>query len=279
MRHGHRGAAEIASTVDLLFGYAATTHAVGDHHFDALYDAYARRRASSPPSCARANPLRLHGDGGALRGGDRARPVVAGQEQHAGKAGGDIRPRRPPSGDRGMTDEPDRDRYRRPPRREDEEEEGGARSHPRHQDGREGPRHRPYRQGQGQVDRRLRHGVPLARPWLPGRRGAVRQGRLGDGERFALERFGDLVSINTLGEGFTWETQDRQRDIAAARHAWETAKDLIRGGAHHLVVLDELNIVLRHDYLPVQEVIDFLTTEKPADVHSSSSPAATRRTR
>ncbi|HWJ72939.1 MAG TPA: cob(I)yrinic acid a,c-diamide adenosyltransferase [Kaistia sp.] len=112
----------------------------------------------------------------------------------------------------------------------------------------------------GMVFRSLGHGFPVAVVQFV-------KGAWETGERFALERFGDLVSINTLGEGFTWETQDRQRDIAAARHAWETAKDLIRGGAHHIVLLDELNIVLRYDYLPVQEVVDFLTTEKPADVH------------
>ncbi|SHH02922.1 cob(I)alamin adenosyltransferase [Kaistia soli DSM 19436] len=112
----------------------------------------------------------------------------------------------------------------------------------------------------GMVFRSLGHGFPVAVVQFV-------KGAWETGERFALERFGDLVSINTLGEGFTWETQDRQRDIAAARHAWETAKDLIRGGAHHIVLLDELNIVLRYDYLPVQEVIDFLTTEKPTYVH------------
>jgi cob(I)alamin adenosyltransferase len=83
----------------------------------------------------------------------------------------------------------------------------------------------------------------------------------------ALERFSDLVSINTMGEGFTWETQDRQRDLAAARAAWEQAKALISAGAHRLVLLDELNIVLRYDYLPIEEVVAFLRDDKPADVH------------
>ncbi len=87
------------------------------------------------------------------------------------------------------------------------------------------------------------------------------------GERLALERFGDLVTINRLGEGFTWETQDRARDMAAARQAWETAKSLIRQGDHHIVLLDELNIVLRYDYLPLDEVITFLREEKPHDLH------------
>ncbi|MBV6658446.1 MAG: cob(I)yrinic acid a,c-diamide adenosyltransferase, partial [Devosiaceae bacterium] len=93
------------------------------------------------------------------------------------------------------------------------------------------------------------------------------KGKWETGERRVLERFGDLVTINTMGEGFTWETQDRQRDIAAARAAWEKAKSLIEGGEHKLVLLDELNIVLRYDYIGAQEVVEFLTTKKPDDVH------------
>ncbi|MCX5568476.1 MULTISPECIES: cob(I)yrinic acid a,c-diamide adenosyltransferase [Kaistia] len=112
----------------------------------------------------------------------------------------------------------------------------------------------------GMAFRSLGHGLPVAVVQFV-------KGAIDTGERMALERFGDLVSINRLGEGFTWETQDRQRDIAAAKHAWETAKELIRSGAYHLVLLDELNIVLRYDYLSVDEVVQFLTTEKPADVH------------
>lgn len=112
----------------------------------------------------------------------------------------------------------------------------------------------------GMAFRSLGHGLPVAIVQFV-------KGAMDTGERMALERFGDLVSINRLGEGFTWETQDRQRDIAAAKHAWETAKDLIRSGEYHLVVLDELNIVLRYDYLPLAEVLEFLTKEKPGDVH------------
>ena len=111
----------------------------------------------------------------------------------------------------------------------------------------------------GMVFRALGHGMPVAIVQFV-------KGKWQTGERVALERFGDLVSINTMGEGFTWETQDRQRDLAAARAAWERAKGLIRAGQHRLVLLDELNIVLRYDYLPAQEVADFLR-EKPADVH------------
>jgi len=87
------------------------------------------------------------------------------------------------------------------------------------------------------------------------------------GERAALERFGDQVTINTMGEGFTWETQDRQRDLAAARAAWEQAKALITEGQHKLVILDELNIVLRYNYLSLDDVVAFLRDEKPDHMH------------
>ena len=93
------------------------------------------------------------------------------------------------------------------------------------------------------------------------------KGKWETGERAVLERFSDLVTINTMGEGFTWETQDRQRDIAAARAAWEKAKGLITGGEHRLVLLDELNIVLRYGYIDAGEVVAFLTEHKPEDVH------------
>ncbi|MFN3227464.1 MAG: cob(I)yrinic acid a,c-diamide adenosyltransferase [Hyphomicrobiales bacterium] len=93
------------------------------------------------------------------------------------------------------------------------------------------------------------------------------KGKWETGERAVLERFSDLVTINTMGEGFTWETQDRQRDIAAAEAAWEKAKSLITGGQHKLVLLDELNIVLRYSYIDPAEVVAFLRDEKPDDVH------------
>ena len=86
------------------------------------------------------------------------------------------------------------------------------------------------------------------------------------GERAALERFGDLVTCRAMGEGFTWETQDRARDIAAAQRAWETAKAMIADPAYRLVLLDELNIVLRYDYLPVDEVTATLKA-KPRALH------------
>ena len=81
------------------------------------------------------------------------------------------------------------------------------------------------------------------------------KGKWQTGERVALEKFGDQVTINTMGEGFTWETQDRGRDIAAAQAAWERAKAFIADEEHQMVVLDELNIVLRYDYLDTAEVV------------------------
>jgi cob(I)alamin adenosyltransferase len=86
------------------------------------------------------------------------------------------------------------------------------------------------------------------------------------GERHVLERFPALVTCRAMGDGFTWDTQDRARDIAAARTAWEHAKALIADTSYRLVLLDELNIVLRYDYLPIAEVVDVLKA-KPRDLH------------
>jgi cob(I)alamin adenosyltransferase len=97
------------------------------------------------------------------------------------------------------------------------------------------------------------------------------KGKWETGERHVLERFPELVDIRTMGEGFTWDTQDRARDIRAAKAAWETSKAMIeacRGAEprYDMVVLDELNIVLRYDYLPIEEVVAFLA-RKPARLH------------
>lgn len=92
------------------------------------------------------------------------------------------------------------------------------------------------------------------------------KGKWGTGERDILERFPDQVSINAMGDGFTWDTQDRQRDLAAARAAWDKAKELIADPNYKMVLLDELNICLRYDYLPLDEVIETLK-KKPADTH------------
>lgn len=86
------------------------------------------------------------------------------------------------------------------------------------------------------------------------------------GEKQALKRFDDLVEWHTMGEGFTWETQDRERDIAAATRAWGKARALMADPAIKLLVLDELNIALRYDYLPLDEVVAHLAARRP-DLH------------
>ncbi len=84
------------------------------------------------------------------------------------------------------------------------------------------------------------------------------------GERRALSRFPDLLSWHTMGEGFTWETQDRARDMAAAAAAWTKAQELIADPKLKLVILDELNVALRYEYLPLSEVIAALRSRRPA---------------
>ena len=82
------------------------------------------------------------------------------------------------------------------------------------------------------------------------------KGRSVPGERKLLERFPELVTIKVMGQGFTWETQDRAQDIAAARAAFDEAKLMLQDPELHLVILDELNIVLRYDTLPLGEVLE-----------------------
>jgi cob(I)alamin adenosyltransferase len=84
------------------------------------------------------------------------------------------------------------------------------------------------------------------------------------GERRALSRFPDLLSWHTMGEGFTWETQDRARDMAAAAAAWTKAQELIADPKLKLVILDELNVALRYEYLPLSEVVAALRSRRPA---------------
>jgi cob(I)alamin adenosyltransferase len=83
------------------------------------------------------------------------------------------------------------------------------------------------------------------------------------GERKALESFGDLVTWRTMGEGFTWETQDKARDIAAAERAWAVAREMMGDKRFRLIVLDELNIALRYGYLPLDGVVAALAARRP----------------
>jgi cob(I)alamin adenosyltransferase len=86
------------------------------------------------------------------------------------------------------------------------------------------------------------------------------------GERTAIERFGDQVTWHTLGEGFTWETQDRVRDVAAAERAWIKATELMEDPSIQLLVLDELNISLRYDHIDLGRVLAAFASRRP-DLH------------
>nr|WP_114394039.1 cob(I)yrinic acid a,c-diamide adenosyltransferase [Oleisolibacter albus] len=92
------------------------------------------------------------------------------------------------------------------------------------------------------------------------------KGTWATGEQEALKRFSDLIEHRVMGEGFTWETQDRERDVAACRAAWEVACRMMADPSCRLVVLDELNVALRYDYLPIEEVVAVLSTRRP-DLH------------
>lgn len=82
------------------------------------------------------------------------------------------------------------------------------------------------------------------------------------GEKDAFTAFGDRVVWHTMGEGFTWETQDKERDVAAAQAAWAKALDLMADPSIDLVVLDELNIALRYDYLDLDAVVSALNARR-----------------
>ncbi|WP_134724780.1 cob(I)yrinic acid a,c-diamide adenosyltransferase [Paracoccus luteus] len=115
--------------------------------------------------------------------------------------------------------------------------------------------------GFGMILRCVAHGMPCAVVQFI-------KGAWDTGERRLLTtHFSDLCRFHAMGEGFTWETQDKTRDIAAARAGWEKAKELIRDPAIRFVLLDEINIALRYDYLPLDEVLAFLRDEKPPLTH------------
>ena len=113
----------------------------------------------------------------------------------------------------------------------------------------------------GMIFRCIAHGMPCAVVQFI-------KGGMATGERALIaEHFADLCDFHTMGEGFTWETQDRARDVEMARAAWSKAQDLIRDPGHRMVLLDEINIALRYDYLDVAEVVAFLRAEKPPTTH------------
>jgi cob(I)alamin adenosyltransferase len=113
----------------------------------------------------------------------------------------------------------------------------------------------------GMILRCVAHGFPCAVVQFI-------KGAWDTGERRLLtSNFGDLCQFYAMGEGFTWETQDRARDISAAQAGWEKAKTLISDPSLRMVVLDEINIALRYDYLDINEVVAFLQTSKPPLTH------------
>jgi cob(I)alamin adenosyltransferase len=113
----------------------------------------------------------------------------------------------------------------------------------------------------GMIVRCVAHGLPCAVVQFI-------KGAWDTGERRLLTgHFGELCQFHAMGEGFTWETQDRARDVAAAQAGWAKAKELIADERLRMVVLDEISIALRYDYLDVAEVVEFLTTSKPPLTH------------
>ncbi|TBN42466.1 cob(I)yrinic acid a,c-diamide adenosyltransferase [Paracoccus subflavus] len=115
--------------------------------------------------------------------------------------------------------------------------------------------------GFGMILRAIAHGMPCAVVQFI-------KGGWDTGERRLLTaHFADLCQFHAMGEGFTWETQDRARDIAAAQAGWDKARALIRDPAIRMVLLDEINIALRYGYLDAAEVLAFLQTEKPPMTH------------
>jgi cob(I)alamin adenosyltransferase len=115
--------------------------------------------------------------------------------------------------------------------------------------------------GFGMILRCIAHGMPCAVVQFI-------KGAWDTGERRLIEgHFSALCQFHAMGEGFTWETQDRARDIAMAQAGWEKAKEIIRDPDVRLVLLDEINIALRYDYLDLDQVLTFLRDEKPPLTH------------
>lgn len=89
------------------------------------------------------------------------------------------------------------------------------------------------------------------------------KGAIPTGEAALARKLGPLLEMHTMGDGFTWNTQDRAQDIASARKAWDQAVRLLRDDSFGMVILDELNIVLKYDYVPLAEVLEELRGKRP----------------
>lgn len=113
----------------------------------------------------------------------------------------------------------------------------------------------------GMIFRHIAHGLPCAVVQFI-------KGGMSTGERdLILSKFADQCEFHTMGEGFTWETQDKTRDTEMAQAAWAKAKELIRDPSNSMVLLDEINIAIRYDYLDINDVVTFLVEEKPEMTH------------
>jgi cob(I)alamin adenosyltransferase len=92
------------------------------------------------------------------------------------------------------------------------------------------------------------------------------KGALATGEQGAVEMYPGMLELYTMGEGYTWETQNRGRDIEVARRTWQKARELLDNPTYGLVILDELNVVLKYEYLPLEEVLEVLRNRRE-DLH------------
>ena len=113
----------------------------------------------------------------------------------------------------------------------------------------------------GMVFRGIAHGMPCAVVQFI-------KGAMATGERDLIQQhFPELCEFHTLGDGFTWDTQDKEKDIASAKKAWSKAKELISDEKKKIILLDEINIALRYGYIEIDDVVTFLLEKKPKMTH------------
>lgn len=113
----------------------------------------------------------------------------------------------------------------------------------------------------GMIFRHIAWGMPCAVVQF------IKGGMESGEKKLITEQFSDICPFYAMGEGFTWETQDKSRDIEMAQAAWEKAKELILDERNQMVLLDEINIALRYDYIDINDVVRFLTDDKPEMTH------------
>ncbi len=113
----------------------------------------------------------------------------------------------------------------------------------------------------GMIFRHIAWGMPCAVVQF------IKGGMESGEKKLITEHFSDICPFYAMGEGFTWETQDKSRDIEMAQAAWQRSKELILDAKNSMVLLDEINIAIRYDYVDIAEVIEFLTTKKPPMTH------------